>query len=129
MISNTPLWGVLISSARPSERTAIASRPSGDPEDGVVVGDALEVTEGRTAVDREERTCSGGQLEVTAQDRGTLIGEVFHRGNVFTPSASQHRAAVGAQVTHPVRPLAEHGHQIALALIVHDNYRERNQPS
>ena len=57
------------------------------------------------------------------------IGEVLHQGHVFALPALQYRTAVArAQVSHPVRLLTEHGHQKALALVVGDNYRERNRP-
>jgi hypothetical protein len=68
------------------------------------------------------------QLKVSTQDRGALIGEVLHQRHVFALPSLQHRSTVaGAQVTHPVRLLTEHGYQIALTLIVGDNYRERNR--
>jgi hypothetical protein len=102
---------------------------SGDAKDRIILDDALEVAERRTVVDREERTCPWRQLKVSTQDRGALIGEVLHQRHVFALPALQHRTTVaGAQVTHPVRLLTEHGYQIALTLIVGDNYRERNRP-
>ena len=39
------------------------SQSSGDPKDGVLIDDPLELRERRVAVDREERTCSRGDLE------------------------------------------------------------------
>jgi hypothetical protein len=51
--------------------------------------------------------------------------KVLHQRHAFALPVLQHRTAVaGAQVTHPVRLLAEHGDQIALALIIGDDYRE-----
>jgi hypothetical protein len=101
---------------------------SGDAKDRIPLDEALEVVERRTAVDREERTCPWRQLKVSTQDRGAPIREVLHQRHVFALPSLQHRSTVaGAQVTHPVRLLTEHGYQIALTLIVRDNYRERNR--
>src|SRR5271156_5905372 len=35
---------------------------------------------------------------------------------------------VGAQVTHPVRLVAQHGHQVAVTLVGDDNYGKRDLP-
>jgi hypothetical protein len=102
---------------------------SGDPKDGVLIYDSLEVVKRRAAVDREKRTCSRRQLKISPQDRSALVGQVLHQSDVFALTVPQHRTAVGTQVSHPVALLAEHGHQVALTLVVGDHHRERNRPS
>ena len=52
-------------------------RTSGDSKYRILVDDPLEIALRRTAIDREERACTGRKLEVSAQDRGPVTGEIL----------------------------------------------------
>jgi hypothetical protein len=61
-------------------RCAWTARPldrRDDPKHRVLVDNPLEFAQWRPAVDREEWARAGSDLEITAQDRGTVIGEVL----------------------------------------------------
>ena len=55
-----------------------ADLSSGDAEDRVVPDDAFKLAKRRLAVDREERSRSRRQFEVSAQDRGAISRRVLH---------------------------------------------------
>ena len=57
-----------------------------------------------------------------------LIALCFVFGRRFARTG-QRRMAVGTQVAHPVRVVAEHADQVSLALVVGDDHRERNRAS
>jgi hypothetical protein len=82
----------------------------------------------RSAVDRKEWAGAGCELEISAQDRGAMTGEVLHHGHVLALALQQNSMIVGAQVAHPVRLVAQHGHQVAVTLVGDDNYGKRDLP-
>jgi hypothetical protein len=66
---------------------------------------------------------------VSAQDRSPLGGVDLHQPHLLAAASAQHGpAAGGTQVLHPVRAIAEHGHQIPLSLVLGHHDRERDQP-
>lgn len=72
----------------------------------------------------------GRDLQVTSQDRCALFdGYVLKAHRTSTPLSQHRTAAGGTRVGDPVRSLAEHGDEVALALVFGDRYREREEPS
>src|ERR1700694_4863581 len=88
-----------------------ASDSWGDPKHWILLDDPLEVAQWRPAVDRKEWAGATCEIEISAQDRGAITGEVLHQGHVLAPAVQQNSMIVGAQVAHPVRLVAQHGHQ------------------
>jgi hypothetical protein len=74
-------------------------------------------------------SCSPCAAVQASQDRGATTGEVLHQGHVLALALQQHNVIVGAHVAHPVRPVAKHGHQIAVSPIGDDNHGKRDRPS
>src|ERR1700736_479838 len=103
-----------------------ASDSWGDPKHWILLDDPLEVTQWRPAVDRKEWAGAGCELEISAQDRGAITGEVLHQGHVLARAPLQNSMIVGAQVAHPVRLVAHHGHQVAVTLVGDDNDGKRD---
>src|SRR5271163_1244570 len=106
-----------------------ASRASdswSDPKHWILLDDPLEVAEWRPPVNRKEWAGAGCELEISTQDRGAITGEFLHQGHVPAPALQQNSMIVGAQVAHPVRLVAQHGHQVAVSLIDDDNDGKRD---
>jgi len=94
-------------------------------EQGVEMGRPSFISVGLDVEDGVLRSATiGGSAVIVA----TLTYPVNGATNVDVTVPMQWTAVAGAQVTHPVRLLAEHRHQIALPLVVGDDHRERNRP-
>jgi hypothetical protein len=66
-----------------------ASGSWGDPKQWILLDDPLEVAQWRPAVDRKEWAGAGCELEILAQDRGAITGEVLNQGHVLARALQQ----------------------------------------
>jgi hypothetical protein len=71
------------------------------------------------------------ELQVALENRGTgaWINLLETHRFAATTMAENRLPPSCADVGHPVHVLAEHRHEIALALVVGDNHRERSAPA
>src|SRR5207244_4188144 len=89
--------------------------------------DPVELFERGTAIDRDVGTSSRRERQVPTQDRRPPFRSDLLEVQGLTPPMAQHRSAPsGPHVAYPVRVLAEHRHEIALAFVVRDHHRERD---
>src|SRR6266545_6674640 len=97
---------------------------------GELFGDTLELLDRCPAIHGDVRAGPGGAFEVPAQDRGSLARSYFLEVNDVAMSVTQDRPAAGrANVTHPVGVLAQHRHQVPLALVVRDDDGKGDRPA
>ena len=79
------------------------------------------------AIDRYVGPGSGRARQVSAQDRRPSFRIDVLEAHGLAAAMAQHRPATGRpHVAHPVRALAEHRHQVALAFVPGDDYRKRD---
>src|SRR5581483_6114701 len=124
-----PCWARFTDHLQPSV-AATAASASANPKHGVVVGDLLELLSRRAAIDREMSPRARSCLEVAAQDRGPQAGINLCENHILAATVLKHRsAACRADVTHPVRLVPEHRHQIPLAFVLGNHDRERQAPA
>jgi len=96
-----------------------------DAEDRELPGDPVELRQRGVTVHRHMGPSSRGQVEVAAQNRRAGADlDLFEVDGLTAAMAQRHVPAGRADITDPVRLLAEHRHQIALTMVVRDNHRE-----
>ena len=76
------------------------------------------------------RPRAGGAPQVRLQDRRAQGHRYVFEADGLPPAVNQHgMAAGGAHVSHPVHTLAEHRHQVPLAIDDGHDHRERHGSS
>jgi hypothetical protein len=82
---------------------------------------------GRVAVGLDVGAGAGGDRQVPAQDGWPLLDRHLLQAHLLVPTVAQHRPAVGGpDVAHPVRLLAQHRHEVAVAVHLGDHHGERD---
>jgi hypothetical protein len=91
-------------------------------EHRVLRGNAVELRQGGAAADRDMRPGPGRALEVAAQDGGPLPRLDLVELDDLTVPTPQHRTPISrVHVAYPVGFVAEHRHQVPLALVIRDD--------
>ena len=104
------------------------SRVSSDKEDRVFRGDRLEIRRRGGWIDGEMGASPRCQLQVAAKDRRAPTHLDFLKPYLFASTVAKDGVTTGSpDVGHPIRALTEHGDEVALALVVGDDDRERDQ--
>ncbi len=113
-------------SARDSRLSVCGHIP--DPKDRNASGNRREISEWRVAVDTDVWTRLGGEFQIPAQDRRSLVDRHILQKHGFTRPAPEHSPALGRpNIANPVQPLAEHCHEVSLTVPVGDHHGQHEE--